>query len=194
MQAHELEVLTKKTASMLWTEDLDAFSAELEVRYTKSSWARLQRIKKVRFMFTFSAELEVRHTSLAFSLSLPPKKKKLLLTTFLAACCNNIFLVTAKVISGHWYDYETASEVSVMMQFVLLILMLLDFKANGLYKLRRYYIFPHRYIGGNYIVKNRYISLYAGTQFQLQSMRPQLTSEVCRAVLIPSNLPEELVL
>ena len=41
-------------------------------------------------------------------------------------------------------------------------------------KLCRYYIFPISIYRWNYIVKNWYISLYAGTQFQLQSMRPRL--------------------
>ena len=40
-------------------------------------------------------------------------------------------------------------------------------------------------------MKNRYIGLYAGTQFQLQSWTYNL---ICRAAAIPSNLPEELVL
>ena len=35
-------------------------------------------------------------------------------------------------------------------------------------------IFPISIYRWNYIVKNRYIGLYAGTQFQLQSMRPRL--------------------
>ena len=40
-------------------------------------------------------------------------------------------------------------------------------------KLRRYYIFPISTYRWNYIVKNLYIGLYAGTQFQLQGMQPR---------------------